>query len=401
MLIPRIKKLILIRLLFGVLLLYAPRLFLAETPVAFYAAAILICVLTVPYMVWYLTRWRMKWLAFTQIFIDILLETYLVLYSGGAESAFTVLYVVSILSAAFVLAGKKSILAATVLSGIGYSLASVIAYKQGMSSLIPRDGIYFYYGTAMRIGVFLAVGYLSHYLSESILELQAKLRLSERLSTLGEVVSKIAHEVRNPLGAIRTAAEVLKETMGGTLTPQNEKLLSVVDGESDRLTKTLQRILNYTKQVSLDKKSLLLDNVLERVLAMAALKSDLHPERVTVEKYYNKEKTHVYADEEQLIGALLNLTQNAYQAMSEKGGLYKINAQEEFAGTKIDLEDRGGGIPREKIKELFTPFKSFKKGGTGLGLAEVHKIVTMHDGKIEVEVSEGKGTIFHLYFPKG
>ena len=87
------------------------------------------------------------------------------------------------------------------------------------------------------------------------------------------------------------------------------------------------------------------------------------------------------------------------QAMTG-GGVLKISALEDRSKTTITFEDKGGGVPPEKLKDLFLPFKSSKKGGTGLGLAEVHKIVTLHEGKIDVESRAGEGTSFRLVFPK-
>ena len=83
-----------------------------------------------------------------------------------------------------------------------------------------------------------------------------------------------------------------------------------------------------------------------------------------------------------------------------EGGTLRVGAIEGVRGTRVSVEDTGAGIPHDKLKDLFSPFKSSKKGGTGLGLAEVHKIVTLHEGKIHVESELGKGTVFHLFFPK-
>ena len=395
----RIKKLILIRLLFATTLLFLPAISLEKTEVPFYAASTFICLLSGFYLLWYLTRRWYRWLAFIQITLDLLLETYLLSFTGGAESLFAVFYPLSILSAALVIGEKQAVVFTTVFSSVAYLAGSFAANQMGISSSLIQDRIYFFYGTTMRITIFLIVGYLSRYLSGTILELQNRLKLSERLSFLGEGVAKVSHEIRNPLSAVRTAAEVLRDSLQGKLNPQEEKMISVIDSESDRLTKMLQRILNYAKQVQPNPKMLLLDPLIERTLGVVRLHSQIHSNGIMVEKKYDVARTHVYADEEQVLGALLNLTLNAYQAMPG-GGTFRICAEEKLRGTKIDLEDSGEGVPREKLKDLFLPFKSTKKVGTGLGLAEVHKIVTLHEGKMGVESQAGKGTIFHLYFPK-
>lgn len=399
MLAQRIKKLILLRLLFATVLLYGPYVFRQTEGLAFYGTSAAICVLSVFYLLWYLTQRRFPLLARVQILMDVGIESYLLYLTGGAESLFAVFYILSILSAALVLGEKKAVFETTAASCVGYFLGSLIEYREALSQLLPRDPIYLFYGTAVRMTIFIAVGYLSCYLSGTVLELQSRLKLSERLSFLGEVVSKIAHEVRNPLSSIRTAGEVLRDSLQGKLTPQEEKMLSIVDKESERLTQTLQRILNYAKQIQPSPKPILLDGLIERTLALAKLHATVQSNGIVVEKKYDPRRIHIYADEEQVLAAFLNLTLNAYQAMPH-GGRYVVSAAEDLKGTKIDFEDSGGGIPSEKLKELFVPFKTTKKGGTGLGLAEVLKIVTLHEGKIDVESMQGKGTVFHLFFPK-
>lgn len=389
----------LIRLFFATLLLHAPKVFGDSSPVFFYAASVCVCFASAFYLLWYITRRWIRPLVLTQIYGDVFLETYLVYFTGGTESLFATFYILSILSAALVLGEQKIIAHTTVFSSLSYFASSFAVYQGRLNPLMPPDPIYFFYGTTVRIAVFTTIGYLSRHLSETVHELRERLKLSERLSSLGEVVSKIAHEVRNPLSTIRTAAEVLRESTMGKLSPQEEKMVVVLESESDRLTKTLQRILNYAKQMPPCPKMLLLEPLVERTLNVASLNSQVHSDGIQVEKKYEGSKIRVYVDEEQFLGAFLNLVLNAYQAMPN-GGLLRIAATEELRGTKISVQDSGGGVPRERLKDLFLPFKSSKKGGTGLGLAEVHKIVTLHEGKIEVETDPGKGTTFHLYFPK-
>ena len=396
----RLKKLVLVRLFVATLLLYGPRVFPDVSPVIFYGMPVVLCLLSAFYLAWYVIGRRLRQLAILQMGVDVLVETYLIYFTGGAESVFATLYVLTILGAALVLGEKRFVVTLTVFSCFSYLAGSVANFAKGGSGLFfSRDPLYFFYGTTVNIVIFAVVGALSRRLSETVRELQEKLKLSERLSSLGEVVSKVAHEVRNPLSSICTAAEVLKESLKGKLGPQEERMVQIVKGESERLTKTLQRILNYTKQLEPNPKMISFDPLVERVLALARMNALVHSNGIVVEKTYDASKTHIYADEEQMVGALLNLILNAFQAMPQ-GGRIRISAAEEARGTRVGLEDTGGGISREKIKDIFSPFKTTKKGGTGLGLAEVHKIVTLHEGKIDVESESGKGTTFHLYFPK-
>ena len=396
----RLKKLILFRLLFATLLLYAPAVFSDIDSAVFLGAAVFICLISAIYVIWLVTRRRLQGLAILQMVGDGILETYLVYFTGGAESAFASLYVLSILEGALVMGDQGVVTLITVFSCFCYFIGSLGAFLTIRSALfLVHDPLYFLYVITVNIAILVLTGFLSRRLSKTVDELQNKLQLLERLSSLGEVVSKIAHEIRNPLSSIRTAAEVMNESLKGRLNEQQEKMLSIVDGESERLMKTLARILSYSKQVEFHPKMLFLDPLINRVLAVAQTNSLVHSTGVLVERKYDIVKTRIYADEEQVVGALINLMLNAYQAMPQ-GGILRIEADGGTLGTKLKISDSGCGIPRDMMKEIFAPFKTSKKGGTGLGLAEVHKVVTLHEGKIHVESEPGKGTTFHLYFPK-
>ncbi len=399
MLAKSLKKLILVRLFFGALLLHCPQIFHQIDPLIFYSFAVGICAISVVYIFWYLSHRWLRQLALSQILIDVLYGAWLVYYTGGPESILSTSFVLIILSSALVLANKRMVSIVTGISCVSYLMSSQMAYSYRPQFLISNDPVYFLYAVTTKTVIFMAVGHLSRRLCETLSELQDRLKLSERLSVLGEVVSKIAHEVRNPLSAIRTAAEVLQESLNGKLDVSQKKMMTIIGEESDRLAKTLQRILNYTKQAEPSPKMLVLDSLVDRALLLTQMNSLVHSKGIMVEKKYDSKKVKVYADEEQMVGALLNLVLNAYQAMPQ-GGMLRIEAAEEVQGTRVDIVDSGGGIPRDRLKEIFTPFKTSKRGGTGLGLAEVHKIVAMHEGKIDVESVFGKGTTFHLYFPK-
>lgn len=399
MLSNRLKKLILLRLLFAASLLFCPKVYQEGWGIPFYASAVAICFLSIGYLGWFLGGRRFRQFAMVQVFLDIVVVTQLVLVTGGADSLFAVVYPLNILSAALVLGEKRFVFATTIISCASYVASSILVYPWREAGAIPSHPILFFYSVGLKVAIFLAIGYLSRYLSGMVRELENRLKLSERLSSLGEVVSKIAHEVRNPLSSIKTAAEVLRASLGGRLDTQQEKMLSVVEIESDRLTQTLQRILDYTKQVRLNPRTLALDGLIDRSVTLVRLNSRVRPEGISIDKRYDQTKTRVYADEEQIIGVFLNLMLNAFQAMPE-GGRLEIHAEEGKEGTAITLRDCGQGIPPDKVKELFQPFKSNKKGGTGLGLAEVYKIITLHEGRIDVESQLGKGTAFRLFFPK-
>lgn len=396
----RLKKLILLRLLAAALLCFITSLYPSWIQVFLYMGALSMAGLSFVYLLWYFSGRYFRQLAYVQIVSDILVFCYLVFWTGGAESPLGVLFPLTILSVALVVGEKKAVIAVSVLSCLGYLLSAYLASKAGVvaTAAIPEDRIYFFYGVSLRVIIFLMIGYLSLRLSGAVTELQGRVLLVERLSSLGEVMSRIAHEIKNPLSSIRMASEVLIDALSQKLNEKELRMLQLIDGESGRLVKTMQRILGYVKQTHPDPRLLELDTLVEHTFSILRLNPEISFDTIRTEKKYNQ-STKVYADEEQILSVLSNLFLNACQAMP-RGGPLSVTATENWKGTTLEISDKGGGISTAQMETLFTPFKSSKKGGTGLGLADVHKIVTLHEGKIEVQSENNKGTKFKLFFPK-
>lgn len=226
--------------------------------------------------------------------------------------------------------------------------------------------------------------------------MQEKMRQRDRLSALGDLAAGVGHEIRNPLNAISLTAQRLEEEFSPD--QRGEEFGSLTKGireEVERLDNIVRQFLSLARPPKLnlvpcDLKELLEELLLLRKAEMEARAIDVQlsaPQSLTVE-----------VDKDEMKRALLNVFKNSVEAM-EDGGRLTVAAKHEGDRARIEIRDTGKGIPEELIPRIWEPYFSTKENGTGLGLAMTHKIVTDHDGTIEVESSPGEGTTFTITLP--
>jgi len=241
-----------------------------------------------------------------------------------------------------------------------------------------------------------------------IRQLEQEVRRGETLAAAGRMAVGLAHEIRNPLGAIRGVVQLLRKELGAT--SQWEAHLEVLVKEVDRVNRILQLLLDLGRPVQLRPAPLNLHQLLERV---ALLTEELAAEQgVTILRRYDPSLPPILGDEDQLIQVFHNLIHNAIEAMPEGGRLTlttRLSMNRLFA--KVDLgagmrsmvevqvSDEGGGIPESLRAKIFDPFFTTKKSGLGLGLALCHRILEEHKGAIQVESAPGKGTTVTCFLP--
>jgi two-component system sensor histidine kinase PilS (NtrC family) len=236
--------------------------------------------------------------------------------------------------------------------------------------------------------------------------LEERLRHDDRLSALGEFAAGVAHEIRNPLYAIKGSVDLLKETAEPS--GEQAKLMELVSRETDRLNVLLQDVLQFGRMESGDRETVRLDSLAGEVEELARQHPAMGSTKdLTVEAPDAIEGT---VNAEQIRRALLNLTINALEAVGD-GGKVRLSlvpsgsfTERGFAGgtgygVAFVVEDNGPGIPADRKDEVFQPFRTTKKGGTGLGLAIVDKTVQAHGGRIAVVSEPGKGSRFIMYLP--
>ncbi|OEU68095.1 MAG: two-component sensor histidine kinase [Desulfobacterales bacterium PC51MH44] len=211
------------------------------------------------------------------------------------------------------------------------------------------------------------------------LRLKEKLNRAESLSSLGEMAAGISHEIRNPLGIIRSSAELLKKKMAG-YDPSNS-IPSIIIEESSRLNDTITDFLNFAKPKSPNMISCRIEDVLEKNITFLA--SQIQEEGYFVEKFYGNDLPAITADSNMLYQAFLNVLINAMQAMPDGG---KIYIEISFINNTVTIlfEDEGEGIPENLMEKIWDPFFTTKAKGTGLGLGIVKNIIEVHGGSIQI-----------------
>ncbi|MEW5911139.1 MAG: ATP-binding protein [Thermodesulfobacteriota bacterium] len=230
--------------------------------------------------------------------------------------------------------------------------------------------------------------------------LQARLELqlnqAERLASLGRMVAGVAHEIRNPLGIVRSTAELL-----GSKADQDTKgLASVIVEESTRLNQIVTEFLDFARPQQPKQEPLNIEEVLDRNLQF------LIPENqrlgIQVLRRYQSPRVPVLGDRDLLYRAFLNVFNNAVQVM-EQGGLLTVSTMSVTKGerryVRVAVEDSGPGIDPEAASRLLEPFFTTKEKGTGLGLSIVSNIVASHQGKLEVNNAPGGGAQVVVLLP--
>ena len=226
-------------------------------------------------------------------------------------------------------------------------------------------------------------------------ELEDQLHQSERLAALGEMVAAVSHEIKNPLGIIRSTAELM-----GTLPEAGEthkKLSSVITEESTRLNRIVTEFLDFARPQTPDIRECDLRDIIEKNLEF--LRPELDKKGITVKAELDGMPLTLMADHGQLYRAFLNIFINASQSM-DNGGSIKVHAREDKDRLYVEIEDTGCGISQENLKRIFNPFFTTKDKGTGLGLSIVRKIIEGHKGTIAIQSQEGKGTRVEILLPR-
>ncbi|MCX7994339.1 MAG: HAMP domain-containing histidine kinase [candidate division WOR-3 bacterium] len=208
-------------------------------------------------------------------------------------------------------------------------------------------------------------------------------KIKEKEKELLELSAYIAHEFRNSLATITGLARLIEK---------GKKEPSEIIKECEVMESVISSLIEYSRPIKLLKSEFYLTGLLEESIQKANI-----PKKINIEKEY-RYQGKIYADYELLLSALVNVLKNSADAIEHEGTI-KLGTDREEDTITISIVDSGRGIAREELQKIFNPFYSGKKHGTGLGLAFVKKVVDIHDGKITVKSSLGKGTEFVIKIP--
>lgn len=255
------------------------------------------------------------------------------------------------------------------------------------------------------VGILFVTQFLIAKRAERILTLRAaerrrleeRLHQAERLAALGEMVAGVSHEIRNPLGIIRSTAELLHHRIEHE---RQKRLTGIIVEEATRLNDILTEFLDFARPKTLRVFPCRMEEIVEKNLQ--TIEAECQHRGILLERHYETGGCVMQADPDLLYRAIVNLLANALQAMPEGGVLRVFTARLSGRGgqrVELRIQDSGPGIPVELHHKIFNPFFTTREKGTGLGLAIVQSIIASHHGDIEVESRVGEGTSIIMRVP--
>ncbi len=340
-------------------------------------------------------------------------------YLTGREWAFSPFYLLPICLATWVAgrAGRATGLAVGALCTLAWFLGDMWSGTAYHHPLVPVWNAAMLFAFFVIIVWLLAAFRVSHFDLEQTVELrttalraeieerkrleQAKLQ-GERLAVVGSMAAQVAHEIRNPLGAISLNLDLVNEELkaalasGARFSSECQNLLGEMRSSVLRIHQVLQDYLRFGRMPKSDRAAVALNELLEEKLGF--VRAFLDENDIKVREVIEGDLPSVHADPEQLWEALLNLIRNAVDAMPN-GGILTIAAKRNGADALVSVGDNGTGMTEAQARNLFVPFFSTKTDGTGLGLAYAQQVVNEHGGRIDCATVAGKGSVFTIHLP--
>ncbi len=231
----------------------------------------------------------------------------------------------------------------------------------------------------------------------------------EQLASFGLIAAGIAHEVKNPLGGIRGAAELLGGWAKKASDDRSSRAADLIVGEVDRISNLVEELMVFARGDELELAPTNLHQVLDRVIELARM--DPLAAGVAIDRIYDPSIPEIPADADRLSQVFLNLLRNALQAVPKTSGRVEVETRmsldhrltgperTSIPTVQIKISDNGPGISPADLERLATPFFTTREKGTGLGLAVSRHWVTRHHGTMQFESAEGDGTTVRIHLP--
>ncbi|MGE5322670.1 MAG: two-component system sensor histidine kinase NtrB, partial [Actinomycetota bacterium] len=220
-----------------------------------------------------------------------------------------------------------------------------------------------------------------------------QLRRADRLSALGELSAGLAHEIRNPLGALDGAVQILSRP--GLAEPARREFAGMAEKELSRLKGLLTNFIEFARPQPPQRSLVEPELLLQAVSLLAGETAKMAGVKIRIE---SRQTPELFVDTEQIKQVLLNLVLNAVQAMAS-GGEIVLRCRQEDGLVLLEVVDQGVGIAEENLERIFDPFFTTRAGGTGLGLSIAYQIITGHGGRIRVTNNPDRGATFTLALP--
>ncbi|WP_457552367.1 two-component system sensor histidine kinase NtrB [Desulfobacula sp.] len=230
--------------------------------------------------------------------------------------------------------------------------------------------------------------------AEERLKLEKKLRYAEHLSAIGEMTAGISHEIRNPLGIIKSSAQLLKKKMEKV--DAKSSIPDIIVEESGRLDNIITDFLDFAKPKIPDLHPCRIEKIIEKNIAFLAPQIEDH--NFTINTEISKHLPQIMADSAMLHQAFLNIFINAFQSM-ENNGCITIRTKVDSGNIVINFIDTGQGISKAVLKKIWAPFFTTKSTGTGLGLGIVKNMIEAHSGTISITNTKTRGANVEIRLP--
>lgn len=258
-------------------------------------------------------------------------------------------------------------------------------YKFNKLAVFGYDGNFFIFiNVASSFAMILGVA--------TLLKIETKKKIqTEKMAIVGEMASRIGHDIRNPLSVIQMSIENLKRTY--EINEQQQKQFDKIQRAIFRISHQMDDVMDFVKAPTISKKQCSLISMLEESVKRIKI-----PENIKI--IFPEKDTKILCDEEKIIIVFVNIMLNAIQSL-ESSGTITISAKSNKKEVMIKIEDNGIGIEPKILKRVFEPLVTTKQSGTGLGLSSCKSIIDSHGGFIEAANKFEKGAIFCIHLPNG
>ncbi len=230
--------------------------------------------------------------------------------------------------------------------------------------------------------------------AEERLKLKEKLRRAEHLSAIGEMTAGVSHEIRNPLGIIKSSADLLRKQISKN--GLDTTIPDIIIEESSRLNNIIKDFLDFAKPKSPDFHLCRVEDIVEKNIAFFSPQMDNNG--IEIEKKFEPDLPGIFADSTMLYQAFLNIFINSFQAAGDKGKII-IEIFSKDNSIIINFLDQGSGVEMKNLEKIWTPFYTTKETGTGLGLGIVKNIIDAHNGKITISNRKLRGAKVTITLP--
>ncbi len=363
--------------------------------------ALLVVVISVLHYTTSTMKWQYHLIYMQAYFIPIIIAAFQFGIRGGLGTA----VIISLIYFPHIMLQWGGLVDTNLMRFLQIVLFNIIGYVTGLKAQQERNEKERYQRTAEELERSLN---LLRRQSEKLEEAEEQLRLADRLAVIGELTASLAHEMRNPLGSIRGAVEILRDELPAQ--SKTSEFFQILIQETERLNGVVENYLHFTRKQKLQTSRFNISEVLQNVRAL--LMPRTRRNRVNIELDTPAEPLQMDGDINDFRQVAVNLILNAIQAMPA-GGTIWIHASGPESGGKavfpdsdnkprfvIRIKDEGSGIPTSEAEKIFQPFYTTKSNGTGLGLAIVKRIVEKNHWQIRIESEVGKGAEFILGIPR-